>query len=99
MLRYLVLLPRIFRKVKHLHQWLLANKLSLNVGKTEYMLIGFKQRLSQITTDPQVLIGTQNINRVKCTKTIGVLVDENITWKDHIDTTCFFISNRLIKKS
>ena len=72
-------------ELDNLHHWLLANKLSLNVSKTEYMIIGSRQRLTQISTDPKISIGSQNISRVKETKTLGVLVDENITWKNHID--------------
>jgi hypothetical protein len=30
---------------KNLHQWLLANRLSINVAKTEFMIIGSRQRL------------------------------------------------------
>ena len=48
--------------------WLLANKLTLNVNKTEYMLIGSRQGLS---TQVSVLI-----KRVSSTKTLGVVVDE-----------------------
>ena len=75
-------------ELDNLHHWLLANKLSLNVSKTEYMIIGSRQRLTQISTDPKISIGSQNISRVKETKTLGVLVDENITWKNHIEATC-----------
>jgi retron-type reverse transcriptase len=32
-------------ELKNLHQWLLANRLSLNVAKTEFMTIGSRQRL------------------------------------------------------
>ena len=32
-------------ELKNLHQWLLANRLSLNVAKTEFMIIGSRQRL------------------------------------------------------
>ena len=46
-------------ELEKLHHWLLANKLSLNVKKTEYMLIGSQQRLSQITYEPQISIGTK----------------------------------------
>ena len=45
--------------------------------------------ITQISTDPpKISIGSQNISRVKETKTLGVLVDENITWKNHIEATC-----------
>ena len=82
-------------ELDNLHHWLLANKLSLNVSKTEYMIIGSRQRLTQISTDPKISIGSQNISRVKETKTLGVLVDENITWKNHIEATCKKISKTI----
>ena len=67
------------------HMWLLANKLTLNAKKTEFMLIGSRQRLSQIISDPTLSIGSEAIKRVSSTKTLGVMVDECITWNDHID--------------
>ena len=82
-------------KLENLQNWLLANKLSLNVEKTEYMLIGSQQRLSQITSDPQILVGSQNINRVTRTKTLGVLIYEKIIWNNHIDATCKKISKAI----
>ena len=59
------------------------------------MIIGSRQRLTQISTDPKISIGSQNISRVKETKTLGVLVDENITWKNHIVATCKKISKTI----
>ena len=41
-------------ELDNLHHWLLANKLSLNVSKTEYMIISFRQRLTQISKDPKI---------------------------------------------
>jgi hypothetical protein len=71
--------------LNNIHMWLLANKLTLNVDKTEYMLIGSRQRQSQINTEPILSLGSESIKRVSSTKTLGVIVDECITWKDHID--------------
>ena len=65
--------------------WLLANKLTLNAKKPEFMLIGSRQRLSQIISHPILSIGSESIKRVSSTKTLGVMLDECITWKDHID--------------
>ena len=72
-------------ELNKVHMWLLANKLTLNAKKTEFMLIGSRQRLSQIIADPILSIGSESIKRVSSTKTLGVTVDECITWKDHID--------------
>ena len=40
--------------LEKVHQWLLANKLTLNKDKTEYMIISSRQRLKNIATDPIV---------------------------------------------
>ena len=72
-------------ELEKLHHLLLANKLFLNVSKTEYMLIGSQQRLSQIISEPQIAIGIKKINRLTCSKTLRILIDENIYSKNHID--------------
>ena len=72
-------------ELNKVHMWLLANKLTLNAKKTEFMLIGSRQRLSQFISDPILSIGSEAIKRVSSTKTLGVMVDECITWNDHID--------------
>ena len=71
--------------LNNVHNWLLINKLTLNVQKTEYMLIGSRQELSQVKSDPDLHIGSEGIIRVSSTKTLGVLVHENITWGNHIN--------------
>ena len=38
--------------LEKMHQWFLANKFTLNKGKTEYMVIGSKQKLANIESDP-----------------------------------------------
>ena len=71
--------------LNNVHNWLLIHKLTSNVQKTEYMLIVSRQKLSQVKSDPDLHIGFDGISRVSSTKTLGVLVDENITWGNHID--------------
>ena len=40
----------------NVHNWLRANKLTLNMTKTEFMLIGSRQRLSTLTDSPTITI-------------------------------------------
>ena len=35
-------------EICNIHQWLLSNKFTLNVDKTEYMIIGTRQRLAKV---------------------------------------------------
>ena len=62
--------------------WLEVNKLSLNVSKTHYMV--FSTRNKQVE-DMNINIRDALIDRVKHTKFLGVLIDEKLNWKAHID--------------
>ena len=42
--------------LENVHNWLRANKLTLNMTKTEFMLIGSRQRLSTVTVTPTLAI-------------------------------------------
>ena len=66
--------------------WLQANKLSLNVAKTEYMLIGSRQRLAKVPLEPNIyVLGVSRIKRVRDTNILGVYIDESFTWSKHIE--------------
>jgi hypothetical protein len=59
--------------------------LTLNKDKTEYMLIGSHQRLSTVETDPILEFGDTNIKRVKHPKSLGIIIDEQLLWKNQIE--------------
>ena len=52
------------RDLAHVNEWLLANKLSLNVVKTEFILIGSAQKLNSIVIQPNIEINQVKINQV-----------------------------------
>ena len=58
--------------------WLQANKLSLNILKTEYMVIGTEQMLTQIGSIPKTKIGSFYLKRVVKTKSLGLIIDDNL---------------------
>jgi hypothetical protein len=76
---------RLNENLEKVHQWLLANKLTLNSDKTEYMIIGSKQHLANIINDPQIELGEATIKRVNKSKTLGVVIDDHLTWNTQID--------------
>ena len=92
--------------LENVNEWLIANKLTLNQSKTEFMLIGSRQRIRMFETSPSLEIGGMPINPVSHTKSIGVYLDENLIWNEHInqisrkivpDTTLQFIFNTLVQ--
>ncbi|CAB4021146.1 Hypothetical predicted protein [Paramuricea clavata] len=72
--------------LENINEWLISNKLTLNMTKTEYMLIGSRQRLSTLSDNPSFEINGIPLDRVSTTKSLGVLLDENLTWSSsHIN--------------
>ena len=57
-------------------QWLPANKLSLNLIKTEYLLIGSRHNINNIFAVPVISVGDVPIKRVKETEALGFCIDE-----------------------
>ena len=65
-------------------EWMKNNKLSLNLEKTECMLIGSSQKLSRCNP-LNVIVNDVKISNVQSSKLLGVMVDQNLSWKQHID--------------
>ena len=72
-----------------------ANKLTLNMDKTEYMIAGSRQRISKIENDPDIGLGNNNIKRVKETKTLGVIIDDQLKWNTHINNVVAKVSRAI----
>ena len=65
--------------------WFIANRLSLNVEKTKYTLFHKKSVRDNIPLKlPDLKIANNSIERTTSIKFLGVMIDENITWEDHI---------------
>ena len=60
--------------------WLNTNKLTINLSKTTYMIFCKKRRTYKF----KIVIGNQEISQHKETKYLGVLIDEKLTWKNHL---------------
>ena len=62
------------RNLNHDHDisdWLVANKLTLNKSKTEFMVIVSRQRLRILDQSPALAIDNSPISQVVSTKSLG----------------------------
>ena len=69
-----------------------VNKLSLNVSKTKFMIFHHHQRnIEQIV--PDIKINSEKNEKVSEFNFLGLTIDENLSWKSHIQK----ISNKIAR--
>ena len=52
------------------------------------MLIGSRQRLSVQSDDVEIRIDDQVIKRVDHTKSLGLTIDDHLSWDKHVEEIC-----------
>ena len=76
------------RELDSLRKWLQGNKLSLNVLKTQAMVIGSRPNLKKISTKlvepPSFSIGGSDVELVGNVKYLGVQIDRHLAWDEHV---------------
>ena len=73
----------------NIKKWLLANKLSFNLTKTEYLVIGSPFNLNNLTSEPNIMmIDKVPIKRVTKTKSLGIQIANfypgTIIWRKYV---------------
>ena len=69
--------------LKNLLYWLHANKISLNVKKTE--LVVFKSKRKQFDGEIKLKLSRKRLFPTDSVKYLGIKIDGNLSWKSHID--------------
>ena len=70
-------------------KWLKINKLTLNVKKTQCMVFTLRKDNRNVN----IKIENQNIEQVCKAKFLGIIIDEQLNWKEHT----LYISNKISK--
>ena len=70
--------------MKNIVHWLRANKISLKTKETE--IVPFRAQKTIIKKNMDFRISGQKINIIKETKDLGMVLDEHLTFKNHMDT-------------
>ena len=73
----------------NLYCWLKTNKLSLNVTKTEFMVIGLRQKLfAESHNEINIRLEDQIIRKVYHTKSLGLIIDNRLSCSNHVNELC-----------
>ena len=81
------------KELEKIYNWLAVNKLSLNVGKTKFMI--FHTPGTKFDYMPNVSINGIHLERVQNFNFLGLTINENLSWKPHEDK----IANKISKYS
>ena len=73
--------------------WLQRNGLKINASKTKSMLIHSSRKM--VDGSLTLRINDSIVEQVRCYKFLGVVVNDTLTWVDHIDMVCKKVSRNL----
>ena len=80
-------IPNLFNNINSdldlLAEWFRANKLSLNIEKTNYVV--FKQNPTEIDEHLKIKIGNNTIEQKYVIQFLGLYIGAQIKWHDHIN--------------
>ena len=68
----------------NVNEWLIANSMTLNQTKTEFMLMGSRQRLCTFQSIPNIAINRVPYETGSSNKISWWHIDENLSWNAHI---------------
>ena len=79
------IVSKVVPDMQNIIDWLKANQLSLNAAKTEFMPSGTAANVLKFGSLPAIRIYSYTIRRVHVAKYLGIIIDDKMSWKDHID--------------
>ena len=75
--------------------WFRANKLSVNLSKTNYIIFRPRNMTIQNLDEFNLSFGNTVIKRVDVSKFLGIFVDSNLNWNSHVEHVCSQVSKSL----
>ena len=86
-------------ELPNVYQWLVSNKLTLNLKKTNFVI--FRPYQKRLPLFPTIYINDRQTNKLtylECKdhgKYLGVLIDYKLSWKNHIDSITLKLSKTI----
>jgi len=88
-----LLSSKVNEELGKVNEWLMLNKLSLNIKKTKFII--FRHKTSKKDTKLSLKMNNIPIEQVRTFTFLGLKVNETLTWKDHIEDVANKISKTI----
>ena len=72
--------------LNRIFDWLSSNKLTLNILKTDFMVIGSRQRIATLAGNISLSVNGLTLQQVGSTKCLGLTIDQFLTWRNHLQS-------------
>ena len=79
--------------LKHIDDWCNANKITINIKKTNFMIIKPKRKECRIAG--AVKIKNELLNEVHVSLFVGIYIDRYLVWDEHINNLCSVIRRKV----
>ena len=86
------LIEMVTETLSQLKIWFESNKLTLHIGKTTFTIFHARKQCNH-TCDESFYFNSTRIRKSPFTKYLGLIIDENLTWKQHVNE----LRNSLLK--
>ena len=78
-------------KLKLVNSWLCSNKLSLIISKSNFVIFHPSQKKGSIYCSTNYLQPTTVLTEEKSIQYLGIIIDSNLEWKQHVN----YLTNRI----
>ena len=74
-------------ELENISNWMRINKLSLNVSKSEFMVVGHRRKLNKVGNEvSNIVLNNEVIKRVAKIKYLGININESLNWEEQYKT-------------
>ena len=70
-------------ELAHVQEWLMLNKLTLNVKKSNFII--FRSHKRKLKNHLSLKLSNELLQCIEHTKFLGIIIDQHLTWKNHIN--------------
>ena len=83
------------QELSKISDWLIVNKLSLNISKSKFVQFHHKQKIMNEDNYPKLKINDSEIERVQEFNFLGLTINENLDWSSHCNKIAYKTSRTL----
>ena len=76
------LVDDVYHELFNISEWMRVNKLSPNLKKTEFMVVGHPLKTENLDLPQALTLDGSDIIKVDQVKSLGIIIDENLTWDE-----------------